>query len=97
MGDGDMRSIRIDGRKMDTRDDAHRYLMETLPLPAHYGRNLDALADGLSECADIAITITHAAAIRNALGAYGQRLLAVFRDAALGRRDLTVQVRDGGD
>lgn len=91
-----MQRITIDGRRMDSRADAHRYLQQQLGLPETYGRNLDALNDCLSEISGH-ITITYAAAIRNTLGAYGQILLRVFTDAAKCRGDLVVRVLDGGD
>ncbi len=92
-----MQNITLDGRRMDSREDAHRYIKEQLSLPDYYGRNLDALHDCLGECADMRITITYASAIRNTLGVYGQRLLRVFTDAAQGRGDLMVRVLDAGD
>lgn len=92
-----MQQITIDGRKMDSRGDAHQVLQRELNLPDYYGRNLDALYDCLGEISGIRITITYAAAIRNTLGGYGQSLLRVFTDAARGRTDLTVRILDAGD
>lgn len=78
-----MTRIELDGRKMDTRQDAHRYLQEKLALPAYYGHNLDALHDCLTDLGEeTRVTLTYRQAMLNALGAYGQSLLAVFRDAA---------------
>lgn len=78
-----MIQVELDGRKMDTRQDAHRYLKEKLGLPAYYGANLDALHDCLTDMrGETRVTLRYQQAMLNALGAYGQSLLAVFRDAA---------------
>lgn len=75
--------VELDGRKMDTRQDAHRYLKERLQLPEHYGNNLDALHDCLTEMGEkTRVTLVRKQAMLNALGAYGQSVLAVFRDVA---------------
>jgi len=39
----------LDGRSMTTRAAAHDELARVLGFPAHYGRNLDALYDFLTE------------------------------------------------
>lgn len=78
-----MIQVELDGRKMDTRQDAHRLLKEKLGLPSYYGGNLDALHDCLTDMGEeTRVTLTYRQAMLNALGAYGQSLLAVFRDAA---------------
>ena len=42
-------AIILDGRAMTDRPAAHSYLVRQLDLPTHYGRNLDALYDVLTE------------------------------------------------
>ncbi len=44
-----MERITLDGGAMDTRAAMHGHLAEAFSLPAHYGRNLDALWDCLTE------------------------------------------------
>ena len=44
-----MEFIIIDGKRMTTVDETHRYLERTLRLPPYYGHNLDALYDCLSD------------------------------------------------
>lgn len=39
----------LDGAQMQTPQQAHRYLKQQLGFPEHYGMNLDALADCLTE------------------------------------------------
>ncbi len=80
-----MRTIELDGRKMDSRVKAHSYIKHVLALPEHYGANLDALTDCLGELNDVTIILTHGGAMLNALGEYGARLLEVLRAAGEGR------------
>ena len=87
-----MKEIRLDGRKMDTRDQAFAYLRRELRLPGHFGNNLDALADCLAGMRGVAVRLTHQGALRNALGDYGVRLVRVFQDAAQGRTDFRFRV-----
>ena len=44
-----MRRIIIDAQDMPNKDSLHLVLKEALNLPDYYGRNLDALWDGLME------------------------------------------------
>ena len=71
----------IDGANMRTRADAHAELARALNLPAHYGANLDALYDCASTM-DAELTLTHPAAMLNALNIYGCKLLQTLWDAA---------------
>lgn len=91
-----MLEIELDGRRMDNRAKAHAYLRQQLQLPAHYGNNLDALADCLSELSGYDVVFIHSNAMLNALGAYGQKMLRVFQEASLGRRDFRFRA-DGAD
>lgn len=76
-----MEIIILDGKKMVSFDDLHDYLKKTMRLPAYYGRNLDALADCLSELgAHVTVILNNADAMKAGLGVYGSRLLRVFED-----------------
>lgn len=75
--------VTLDGRRMTTRALAHDHLAAQLALPDWYGRNLDALYDLLTAgVAAQVIHLSHADAMREALGAYGRRLLQTLQDAA---------------
>lgn len=84
-----MEIIILDGKRMTTIDETHRYISEALRFPEYYGANLDALADCLSERGGRTVVIfTNTGALRDALGKYADRLLSVFRDAASGSSSL---------
>ena len=82
-----MRLVKLDGRKMDSRNAAWNYLRESLELPDYFGNNLDALADCLGELQDIAITFSYADAALNSLGDYAAKILHVFELEAAARKD----------
>ena len=71
----------IDGANMCTRADAHTELSRALQLPEYYGANLDALYDCASTM-DAELTLSHPAAMLNALHIYGCKLLQTLWDAA---------------
>ena len=78
-----MMRIEMDGRKMYTMQEAHRYLKEQFNLPDYYGSNPDALYDCLTEKGEqMYVIFRYKQAMLNALGAYGQTLLDVLRDTA---------------
>jgi len=78
-----MRTIVLDGNEMLTRPALHDYLAARLSLPAHYGRNLDALADCLSDMGRATLLVLYQQEkMLAALGEYGATLLAVLRSAA---------------
>ncbi|MDO4739722.1 MAG: barstar family protein [Eubacteriales bacterium] len=71
----------VDGSKMVDRETAHDELARALSLPEHYGRNLDALWDCVCTM-EADIVLENAAAMRDALGVYGKKIISVFTDAA---------------
>ena len=73
--------IILDGALMTDRAAAHDQLARALSLPAHYGRNLDALYDCCTELS-AALTLVHVPEMLAALGPYGERLLRTLREAA---------------
>ena len=68
------------------REQLHDYLQEMLPLPAYYGRNLDALYDCLTELPETEITWSH---MEQADDSFPQ-VLRVFRAAARENPALTI-------
>lgn len=75
------KTIVIDCAYMTERKAAHAYLQEVLNLPGHYGHNLDALYDCLTELQPIQLVIYRREKLE-ALGGYGSTLLDTFEDAA---------------
>lgn len=79
-----MKRVAIDGRTIAGEDGLHDLLARELGLPAHYGRNLDALWDCLTGEVPLPLEIvwTHVSAARRRLGERAERWLELFRDAA---------------
>lgn len=83
-----MKEYILDLAEINSREQLHDVLASALELPDHYGRNLDALYDCLtdmSECRIIFKNINASAA----LGEYGELLLCTLFRAA--------SERDGGE
>jgi len=76
------RVVMLDGRMMQTRAALHDAFAEALRLPDYYGRNLDALADCLSEQQGVWLEIRFYDEMRAALGSYGDTLCEMLRDKA---------------
>lgn len=72
-------------------------LARQLPLPAHFGRNLDALWDVLTGDLEgpLEIVWVNAAAARALLGEDYPKLAGLLEDAAAERGDLTVRLLPG--
>ncbi len=86
----------LDGRRISTRGGFYDELARQAPLPAHFGRNLDALWDVLTGelPGPLEIVWEHASASRRAMGAEEHdRLVKLLRDAAAEREDLSVTLR----
>ena len=88
-----MRKVKLNGKKMDTREHAHRHLQKQLRLPAYYGANLDALWDLLGTCGEaIQVTLVNRGDMISALGDYGEKLIQVFKDAERGNDRLRFRI-----
>ena len=89
-----MRTITLDLERMTSVPALHKYLRSALALPAHYGANLDALYDCLTEIAEPTQIIVPANVTDNEkLGWYGEQLLQVLQDAAKENEILQVTVK----
>ena len=69
----------LDAGKIEEKGKSHEYLKEMLQLPEHYGKNLDALHDCLTEMDNTEIlwdNIEHA-------GIYFRRVYLVFQRACV--------------
>lgn len=88
-----MTRVVLDARH-DSRDKVLDALAHDLGFPPHWGRNLDALHDVLRT--DIAgpIDIVWRDPARRALGPDFDAILAVLRDVAAERWDVSVRVSD---
>ncbi len=92
-----MKTLVIDGGMMTDRAAAHDYLALRLALPEHYGRNLDALFDALTERSEpTRLVVYRRGELEAALGDYGNSLLEALRDAARDNPSLQV-LCDGED
>ena len=78
-----MELIIIDGKRMTTVEETHRYLERSLRLPPYYGHNLDALYDCLTDLPNtVFVVLINGRQMDEQLGEYAARLRRVFTDAA---------------
>lgn len=76
-----MRTIILDGARLNERETAMDILTLALDLPEEWGRNLDALHDCLTEPGEpTALVLAHRAEMEGTI--FGRRLLRVLEDAA---------------
>lgn len=77
------RKIILDGTRILDRESMALYMKELFPLPDHFGRNLDALNDVLSEVTeDVEIILTRENVDRICQGKYAYKVLMVLGRAA---------------
>ena len=82
----------IDCANVSSKEEFHRILAETLHFPAHYGRNLDALYDCLTDISDhIKVKIINC----DMLDHTDNSIVNVFWDAAEENELLEVEVERG--
>lgn len=78
----------LNGQNMTEREAAYDELARTLPLPAYFGRNLDALWD-VASCMEGEIEVVNAAAVSG----YEEKILALLQEAAQENPRLTVTIQ----
>ena len=79
-----MKEITINCCAFLSRSDLHRVLADALAFPDHYGNNLDALYDVLTERAEpTCITLEHFDRAREFLGRYAELIVTTISQAAL--------------
>lgn len=86
-----MREIFLDGSYLCEEENAHEYLKDKLDLPEHYGRNLDALYDCLTDFSDTHIGIK----VPDDKTIYFTRVLRVFKAADRKNENLIVKILSG--
>ena len=78
-----MKEVRLNGAKMTDKKTTHAYLKSELELPDYYGNNLDALWDCLTTDFSLKyISICNADILIDNLGAFGEAIIRLFKDAA---------------
>jgi ribonuclease inhibitor len=84
----------LDGKNVRSLNDLYDRLAAALPLPGHFGRNLDALWDALSTDIDgpFEIVWKNAGASQEAMGEDFGRVLNVLRDVEEERDDFNLKV-----
>ncbi len=88
--------VTLSGNKMTSKEALHDYLAEKLELPAHYGKNLDALHDCLCEIAHpLFLTITYTERLLSCTGSSGERFLKVLKDATQENQMLDIALFPG--
>lgn len=84
-------TCRLDGAALRSLDEVYDRLAKDLAFPATFGRNLDALWDVLTDLPGPArIELSGADAARAAIGPKFDTLIALLKDAAVERDDLTL-------
>ena len=67
----------LDAENMLTKTDAHPYMKEVFGFPEHYGNNLDALYDCLSDLEDVEVEILNMPEGKS----YVSKIVNVMKDA----------------
>ena len=84
-----MKTITLELTHIETVRALHIYLAYMLALPAHYGRNLDALFDCLTDISEDTRIIVVAQGARGETAACLPRLIRMLEDAAQENPHLT--------
>ncbi|MBQ8515599.1 MAG: barstar family protein [Ruminococcus sp.] len=88
----DRRTLTIDGDKIKTETQLHKWLAEALEFPCWYGNNFDALFDMLSAevSKPLLIRVINPAQLQENLGPAADVLSRVLVHAALENRHLEI-------
>jgi ribonuclease inhibitor len=84
----------LEGREIGSLDDFYDRLADGLPLPKHFGRNLDALWDALSTDVEgpFEIVWKRADESRKRMGSDFDRIVSLLREVEEERDDITLTV-----
>ena len=93
----EMKRCTLKGKNLRSLDDVYDALAEQLPLPGHFGRNLDALWDSLSGDVEgpFEILWEHAELSKKAMGKDFERLLQLLRELEEERDDFELVLAAG--
>jgi len=83
------KKIRINGERVSSLEDFYDELSRNLPLPEHFGRNLDALWDSLTGDVEgpFEIIWKHSALSRKRMGKEYDAVLVLLHDLEAERED----------
>lgn len=85
-----MRIVTLDCRKMTDKEETYAYIAKKLRFPDHFGKNLDALYDCLTDIRKKTFIILRHTDSLSSSGDFGDALLEVFRDAEKNVKKLSV-------
>lgn len=78
-----MAEILLDGLEIESPEEVHDLFSRTLNFPEHYGRNLDALFDCLTDLQeDVTVRLRNGRGLKARFGLWGGGLLRLLRRAA---------------
>lgn len=87
-----MKKVIIDGSKITSREELHKFLQQQFDFPDYYGRNLDALYDLLSCYSDeVEIQMIHMELLKSNLGGYANMLCELLNDVSNENHVLTIR------
>ena len=88
-----MNDVFLDGRAFHSKEALHASLQTALSLPEHYGKNLDALFDCLTEpTRQLHLHLIHRDSIVAQLGNYGEAFLQVLDAAVVENHQLQLTI-----
>jgi len=88
-----MKTFTIDCTNIETPEQLHTAMAQTLSFPDWYGRNLDAMYDCLTELEDATeLTVLNWHALEYRLGDYSGKLVYVFHCACQDNPDLKISL-----
>ena len=88
--------IIINCENLTGRKQAHEYLAQIFNFPEYYGKNLDALADCLSEISDCTVVFEGKEALIES-GGYGVRIIKVIEAAAASNPGLEIALESAAE
>ena len=89
-----MNRVQLSAAAWRTEQDVHEALRQALSFPAHYGHNLDALHDCLTELDSTQLVIEDCALAAEKLERW-DKFLMVFFDAAMENPSLNIRLLPG--